>query len=235
MRIFEETWSHGLALGETKTVNIFNPEGIEKALAEFSVEKAEQLWPQVKSGPSRPINGVHLDTCAIVVIDESGMIAHGTHSTSSVPFGAGFMVDGVVVTRPAHYFASINQKMPVGLGTSLLALKDGRPIFVAGSPSISTVQNVLQNTMNVMNWGMEAGESVMQPMFGSPIYPSKRPMVEATMGDKVIADVEKRGLKVARVSPWEPEMGSCQSIRIAADGKLHGAADPRRLGRAAGL
>jgi gamma-glutamyltranspeptidase / glutathione hydrolase len=138
------------------------------------------------------------------------------------------------VARSLYYFARPVVKMPLGWGTSLLALKEGRPVFVAGSPSISAVQNVLQNTLNVLHWGMEAGESVQQPMFGSPIYPRKRPMVEATMGDKVIAEVERRGLKVKRVSPWEQEMGSCHSIRIAEDGTLHGAADPRRLGRAAG-
>jgi len=59
-------------------------------------------------------------------------------------------------------------------------------------------------------------------------------MIEATMGDAVIAEVERRGLKVSRVSPWEQEMGSCHSIRVNDDGTLHGAADPRRLGRAGG-
>ena len=116
----------------------------------------------------------------------------------------------------------------------MLALRDGRPVFVAGSPSISAVQNVLQNTLNVLAWGMEPGESVQQPMFGSPVYPNKRPIVEATMGDAIIAAVERRGLRVARVSPWEQEMGSCHAIHFAADGTLRGAADPRRLGRVAG-
>ena len=59
-------------------------------------------------------------------------------------------------------------------------------------------------------------------------------MVEANMGDAVIAEVERRGLKVMRVSPWEQEMGSCHVIHMGDDGTIRGAADPRRLGRVAG-
>lgn len=200
----------------------------------MSPENAERLWPRVKEGPPRPFDGMHLDTNAIVVVDESGMIAHGTHSTSGSPFGVGLMVDGVCLARPLFYFGRRSVTMPVGWGTSLLALRDQRPVFAAGSPSISAFQNVLQNTMNVLEWGMEPGESVQQPMFGSPIHPSKRPMVEASMGDAVIAEVERRGLGVDRVSPWEQEMGSCHAVHIDANGTLRGAADPRRLGCVAG-
>ena len=115
---------------------------------------------------------MNMDTNAIVVVDETGMVAHGTHSTSGTPFGVGLMVDGVVLTRPLYYFARPIVTMPVGWGTSLLALRNGRPVFTAGSPSVSAVQNVLQNTMNVLEWGVDPGESVQQPLFGSPLYPA---------------------------------------------------------------
>lgn len=231
MRIVEETWHHCLSLADGSAFGI---EALEKAAAAVTPERAEQLWSQVKLGPPRSFDGMNMDTNAIVVVDESGLVVHGTHSTSGTPFGVGLMVDGVVLTRPLYYFARPIITMPVGWGTSMLALRDGRPIFTAGSPAISAVQNVFQNTMNVLEWGMDPGESVQQPMFGSPFYPSKLPMVEANFGDTVIAAVERRGLKVDRVSPWEQEMGSCHAIHIASDGTLRGAADPRRLGRVAG-
>jgi gamma-glutamyltranspeptidase / glutathione hydrolase len=139
-----------------------------------------------------------------------------------------------VVARPAYHFARPIVPMPVGWGTSLLVVRNGKPIFTAASPSISAVQNVLQNTLNVLEWGMEPGESVQQPMFGAPLYPRKRPIIEATMGEGLISEVERRGLKVKRVSPWEQEMGSCHSLHIDSDGTIRGAADPRRLGRVAG-
>jgi gamma-glutamyltranspeptidase / glutathione hydrolase len=231
MRIVEETWHHCLSLADGSG---FGVEALERTAGAVSPEQSEKLWPRVEAGPPRSFDGMNMDTNAIVVVDGSGMVVHGTHSTSGTPFGVGLMVDGVILTRPLYHFARPIVTMPVGWGTSLLALRHGRPVFAAGSPSISAVQNVLQNTMNVLEWGMEPGESVQQPMFGSPLYPSKRPMVEATMGEAVIAEVERRGLEVDRVSPWEQEMGSCHAVHISEDGTLRGAADPRRLGRAAG-
>ena len=231
MRIVEETWHHCLSLAQSDVSGV---EAFQRAIAAVSPGEAEELWPKVKSGPPRPFDGMNLDTCGIVAIDESGMVVHGTHSTSGTPFGVGLMVDGVVIARPLYYFARPVVTMPVGWGTSLLVVRNGRPVFTAASPSISAVQNLFQNTMNVLEWGMTPGESVQQPMFGSPLYPSKRPMIETTMGETIISEVERRGLKVKRVSPWEQEMGSCHAIHISGDGTLRGAADPRRLGRVAG-
>jgi len=230
MRIVEETWHRCLSLSPVTGVETF-----QSAIAAVSPEGAEKLWSKVESGPPRSFDGMNMDTCGIVAVDESGMVVHGTHSTSGTPFGVGLMVEGVVVARPLYYFARPVVTMPVGWGTSLLVLRNGKPVFAAASPSISAVQNLFQNTMNVLEWEMEPGESVQQPMFGSPLYPSKRPMVESTMGESIISEVERRGLEVRPVSPWEQEMGSCHAVHFGSDGTLRGAADPRRLGRVAGL
>ena len=229
MRIVEETWHHCLTLAPVTSLETF-----QSAIAGVSPEEAQKLWPTVKSGLPRSFDGMNMDTCGIVAVDESGLVVHGTHSTSGTPFGVGLMVEGVVLARPLYYFARPIVTMPVGWGTSLLVVRDGRPVFTAASPSISAVQNVFQNAVNVLEWGMAPGESVQQPMFGAPLYPGKRPMVESTMGEGIISAVEGRGLKVQRVSPWEQEMGSCHSIQIGRDGVIRGAADPRRLGRVAG-
>jgi len=229
MRIVEEAWHHCLAVPPIDGVA-----ALDRAVAAMSPEEAEKLWPKVTSGPPCSFNGMNMDTCGIVAIDDSGMVAHGSHSTTSTPFGVGLIVDGVVAARPLYHFARPIVTMPVGWGTSLLVLRNGRPLFTAASPAVSAVQNVFQNTLNVLEWGMSPGESVQQPMFGAPLYPSQRPMVEATMGEAAISDVERRGLRVRRVSPWEQEMGSCHAIHLGEDGLLRGAADPRRLGRVAG-
>jgi len=229
MRIVEETWRHCMTLPQLDSIEAFH-----RAVAGVSPEQAEKLWSNVESGPPCSFHGMNMDTCGIVAVDESGMIVHGTHSTTGTPFGIGLMVDGVVVARPLYYFARPIVTMPVGWATSLLVVRNGRPIFTAASPAVSAVQNVLQNTLNVLEWGMEPGESVQQPMFGSPLYPSQKPIIESTMGEGRISEVERRGLKVKRVSPWEQEMGSCHAIHFGADGTLRGAADPRRLGRVAG-
>jgi gamma-glutamyltranspeptidase/glutathione hydrolase len=230
MRIVEESWHHGLSWNTAG----FRLAGSDEMADRVSPEAAEKLLHQVLAGPPRPFDAMNMGTNAIVAADETGMIAHGTHSATSTPFGVGLMVDGVIVPRPMFLCADPVVPIPVGWSTSLLALRDDRPVFVAASPSISALQNVFQNSVNVLQRGMSPAESVHQPLFGSSIYPSRRPMVEATVGEETIAELERRGMAVAPVSPWEPELGSCQAIAFADDGSMHGVADPRRLGRAAG-
>ena len=243
MRIVEESWHHGLAVPKDfedrsrfdVPKDFHDPSRFDDLVAAMSPETAEKLWPQVESGPPRPFDAMNQGTNAIVAVDDTGMVAHGTHSSTSTAFGVGLMVDGVIVPRSMVIFADPVVPMPTGWGTSLLMLKDGQPVLAAGSPSISAVQNILQNTVNMQEWGMDPAESVSQPMFGASSYPSRRPMVEATFGDAALAELDRRGMGVTPVSPWEPEMGSCHAVRIDADGTLHGVADPRRLGRAAGV
>jgi gamma-glutamyltranspeptidase/glutathione hydrolase len=235
MRIVEECWHEGLRVGEVAFGTAADVSATQDALAEaVSPEAAARLWAQVESGPSRPFDGMNLNTNAIVVVDENGLVAHGTHSTSSVPFGVGFMVDGVVVPKAMYHFSRPLPPLPFGLGTSLLVVRDGRPLFAAGSPSISLFQNLFQNALNVLEWGMDPGVSVGRPRFGASHFPSRRAMVETSFGDEHLDALERRGLAVTRVSPFEPELGSCHAVAVSADGRLHGAADPRRLGRAAG-
>ncbi|MFI6541218.1 gamma-glutamyltransferase [Nonomuraea sp. NPDC050547] len=232
MRVFEEVWAYGLDEIPDPFTDPTVP--IEDTLRAISPEAAERLVPRVVHGKPRPFDSMNGGTNAIVVVDERGMIAHGTHSSSSTAFGVGLMTDGVIMPRPITLFADPWVKIPVGWGTSLLAMRDGKPAYVAGSPAISAVQNVYQNSVNVLQRGMTALESVNQPLFGASVYPSRRPMVESSFGDVVLAEVERRGVGITRVSPWELEMGSCQAIAFGEDGTLHGVADPRRLGSAAG-
>ncbi|WP_157248540.1 gamma-glutamyltransferase [Nonomuraea typhae] len=232
MRIMQEAWAYGL----DEIPDFFSDPtvSIEETLAAVSPEAAEKLVPRVLHGKPRPFDAMSMGTNAIVVVDEQGQIAHGTHSSSSPAFGIGLLTDGVIMPRPATLFAAALMKVPVGWGTSLLAIRDGKPAWVAGSPAISAVENVFQNSVNVLHRGMTPAESVNQPMFGASIAPSTLPMVEASFGDTVLDDLERRGIGITRVSPWELEMGSCQGIAIGEDGTLHGVADPRRIGQALG-
>lgn len=233
MRTVQECWHHNLEATGPTTAG-FDESALGELAEAVSPEAAERLWPQVGSGPPRPFEAMNLNTNAIVAVDDSGMVAYGTHSTSSTPFGVGLMAGGVVVPRPLYYFASRVTPIPAGWGTSLLAMRGGRPVLAVASPSISAFENVLQNTLDILEWGLEPGDAVQQARFGAAMHPSTRPMVEAAMGDAVIDEVERRGLAVTRVSPWEPEIGSCHAIHMEGDGALRGAADPRRLGAVAG-
>lgn len=230
LRIVEEAWHHGLELSGPE---FRLPSGDEMADV-VSIDVAERLWRRAATESPRPFDSMNMGTCAISVVDRDGMVAHGTHSSTSTPFGVGLLVDGVVVPRIATVFAQPLVPMPLGWATSLVAVRDGVPVLAAASPSISALQNVFQNSVNVLLRGMPLADSVQQPMFGAAVHPSRRPMLEATMGEAAFDHLSARGLAVDRVSPWEPEIGSCQAVAVGADGLRRGVADPRRLGRAAG-
>ena len=221
MRIVEEVWHAGFRY----------PAATHDKLT--SQAFAEDLWRTIEHGPSRPYVPITAGTNAIVTADERGMIACGAHSSGSTPFGTGLMVDGVTIPRPTTWYA-VPAPMPPGISGAHMVLRDGKPVLATASPSVSFFPNILQNTVNVLEFGMDVGSSVRQPRFAAPHYPSTRPMVEAGFSDKVLRGLAARGMAFQRVSPYDPEAGSCHAVHVTPNG-LAGAADPRRLGRAQGL
>jgi gamma-glutamyltranspeptidase/glutathione hydrolase len=233
MRLVEEVWHFGLALKPEDSQDWMD-QPTDKSLMR-SKAAAEQLWQRVLTEPSRPYDPMHPGTNAIVVADEAGNVAFGTHSCSCRPFGAGLVVDGVWVSRPLLAYGQ-PAPLPAGITTSLLLAKEGKPVFATGSPSISCLTNILQNTVNVVEYGLTLEESVNRPLFGAPRYPSRRAMIEGNYPQAVYDSLDRRGMAYQRISPQEPEMGSCQAVTFDhANGVIHGVADPRRRGQAAGL
>ncbi len=108
--------------------------------------------------------------------------------------------------------------------------------MVVGSPSRSMFPIVFQNTVNVLEFGMDLWESVNQPIFGSPGPEQAGEEVEAGFSQEIIDAVERRGLPVMQIAPRYLHLGSCQAVLIdRANHVIHGVADPRRLGVARGL
>ena len=220
MRIIQEAWHTGMLYGP-KTHD-----------ALVSKDYAKQVWKLIESGPPRPYQGIDAGTCAVVVVDKDGNIARGTHSSSSSPYGTGIIVDGVIANRVIYHRTV---KMPNGISTHHMIFKDGKHVFVIGSPSRSFFTNVFQNTINVLEYGMDLWESVNQPLFGAPgpIYPGEE--IENVFPEKVLRGIEKKGMQLMRISPRYIHMGSCHAIMIdRAKGEIRGVADPRRRGLAKG-
>lgn len=228
MRLIEEIWHAGLAEGAIGAAGPFRAAG-----RPVTGEQIAELWRRVVDRPSHPFDPLHPGTNALVVFDADGNVAHGTHSCSCSPFGNGHVVDGVWLSRPVVIWGQPTP-VPVGISTSLLLARDGKAVLAVGSPSISCVQNILQNTMNVIEFGMTPTESVRQPMFGAPWFPSRRAMVEGNFPEEHYAHLADRGMGFKRISPGECEMGSCHMVQSTPDG-LQGVADPRRRGQAAGF
>jgi len=221
IRIMQEMWHTGLQ---------YNAETHDKLI---SKEYAQQLWPLIEKGPPRPFGGFDAGTCALAIVDSEGNMASGDHSISSSIYGTGIFVDGVVLNRVLY---NIKYDFPRGIATSVWLFKDGKPVLTVASPSVAFTECVLQNVVNVVEYGLPLRESVMQPRFGHTDQQFGGTQIETSYSDEILQKVEKRGMDLMRVSPWYVYMGSCHGAMLDHEtGMISGVADPRRRGMAKGI
>jgi len=168
----------------------------------------------------------------VTAVDAAGNVATILHSCMSYPWSNGLFAGGVtVVAAGAHYL----RVMP-GPGDRISAyvcpniLFDGnRPVLASGSPSVSLLQNILQNTVNILDFGMPIAESVNQPRFGGGSYTNPGTLLmEVDLDEKVRNAAASRGIGWDVVNPWNWHNGSFEGIHISADGTAHACGDPRR-------
>lgn len=179
----------------------------------------------------------------VTVVDAAGNIASVLHSVMSLPWSNGLFVDGVPLWAGAVHFMRVMPR-PGGRASCYVAptiiFKNGEPVLTAGSPSVGLIQNIVQNTVNILDFGLDIETSVHRPRFGGPslssflggnlLAPSY--YVEADIDEGVRNEVAERGVPVDVVNPWNFHSGSYEGVHIAADGTASACGDPRRAGRA---
>jgi len=126
-------------------------------------------------------------------------------------------------------------KRPRTTLTPSLALKDGKPYMVFGTPGGDQQdQWTLQFFLNVIDFGMDLQEAVDAPTFHtshmpSSFYPRGREnntmVVEGRIPAETREALEKKGHIVKVSGPWDH--GRVMGIRINRDGVIEGAASPR--------
>ncbi|CAB4696032.1 MAG: gamma-glutamyltransferase [Actinobacteria bacterium] len=177
----------------------------------------------------------------VTVVDGDGDIASVLHSTMSLPWTNGLYADGVQLWAGGVHFLG-NLPQPGGRGSCFLAptliLRDGRPVLSAGSPSQGLIQNIVQNTLNILDFGMDIEASVHTPRFGGTASidavleaaPASY-FCEADVDEAVRREVVRRGVGLEVVNPWNLHSGSYEGIHLV-EGVAHACADPRRAGAA---
>jgi gamma-glutamyltranspeptidase/glutathione hydrolase len=114
-----------------------------------------------------------------------------------------------------------------------IIFRDGKPILASGSPSIGAIESVLQNTVNLLDFGMRIDESVHRPRFGGQYPANPGPMIEADLDEAVRKGAEELGIIWDVVNPWYWHLGSFEGIWIdPKTGEASACADPRRAGMA---
>ncbi|MEO0356030.1 MAG: gamma-glutamyltransferase [Cyanobacteria bacterium P01_A01_bin.3] len=110
-------------------------------------------------------------------------------------------------------------------GTQQLRLATGSP---GGSTIITTV---LQIVLNVVEYGMDAGEAVSAPRLHHQWLPDVVRVEEWGFDAATVRELEARGHELEVTEGW----GNAGAIVVTPDGWLEGAADPRGEGVAGGF
>jgi gamma-glutamyltranspeptidase/glutathione hydrolase len=172
----------------------------------------------------------------LTVVDKDGNVATVLHSVMSMPWSNTLFTDGVSICAAVLHYASgvpdPGQRIQARIGPNIF-FKDGKPLLASGSPSVSLLDNIFQNTINILDFGMVPEESVHLPRFGG--YSLNKPgslLIENDYDPDIIKGIEKLGINFDKVRPWQFHMGSFEGVYIDPAGTRHACGDPRRAGQA---
>jgi len=215
---------------------------LSKAYGRQRYEQLESL--ATPTGKVMPQPG----TIHISVMDSRHNVATLTHSHMASPWVNGLYAEGFQLSGGGSFFQRVmpqpGERATVYLAPSM-ALKDGTPVVVSGSPSVSLVACVLQNLVNLVDFNMSIEESVAQPRFGArPHDPSlgwvPGTTLEAGFSPVVVQEVsrwaQERRLWLKDIGPWNSMTGNFDGITLdPTSGMMRSCGDPRRMGEARGV
>jgi gamma-glutamyltranspeptidase/glutathione hydrolase len=212
-------WSGGIA-----PAGVLSKEHAERRLAQMRASEPPRglIWP--------PPGSNH-----VTVVDGNGDAVTMLHSCLSDAFANGLWAEGIHVCGAGGHFMRTMPK-PGGRASVFVApnivFRDGAPVLASGSPSGALLACIVQNLMNLLDRGDDVETSVHRPRFGNSVGAGV--MLEADLGDELIAGVRERGLPVDVVPPWYHPCGAFEGVRID-NGTLSACGDPRRTSAAEGV
>jgi gamma-glutamyltranspeptidase len=126
------------------------------------------------------------------------------------------------------------KKRPYHTLTPGMILKDGKPVYVLGSPGADgQTQTMTQVTANLVDFYADAQEAVEAPRWRS--NPDSSLTMEARFSSHVIEDLKARGHRIDLRDDWDDICGGAQVIKIHRENQfLTSGADPRRQAYAIG-
>ena len=207
----------------------------------ISKEYAEERFGKLKGKPKSLAEMMGLSTPPpgsnhLTVTDAEGNVATVLHSCMSMPYSNGLYVDGLWICAAGVHYGSGVPKPGERINARILPhmfLKNGKPVLAGGSPSVSLMENMVQNSTNILDFGLSIEETVNKPRFGGSSMGKAGAMLwEANMPEAAAATLRKTGLQLDVVNPWNWSHGSYDSIAFDSTGMAYGCGDPRRTAMA---
>jgi gamma-glutamyltranspeptidase/glutathione hydrolase len=184
------------------------------------------------------LDGPPAGSCHVTAVDRAGNVATILHSCMSLPWSNGLFAGGVtIVASGAHFnrvMPSPGERASVYVAPNMV-LRNGKPILASGSPSGSLLQAIVQNTTNMLDFGVPIEDSTDRPRFGNAYSSSGGTFlaVEADFPAAVADAARQRGLPLQTVNAWNWGMGSFEGIWIdPATGRRTARGDARRCAMA---
>jgi gamma-glutamyltranspeptidase/glutathione hydrolase len=185
------------------------------------------------------------DTSYIAIVDKDRNMVSFEPSLHSI-WGSKVVVPelGIIFNCRGDYYsltpgeanALAPGKRPRSTLQSTLAMKDGQPFFINGSPGgDDQIMRTMQTLINIVDFGMNVQEAIEAPRWSSKAFPASpfphtmKPgdlSVEARIPEAVRAALRARGHKLEIAGAWE--LGSNAAIVVdPKTGFLKAGADPR--------
>jgi gamma-glutamyltranspeptidase/glutathione hydrolase len=176
----------------------------------------------------------------LTVTDAEGNVATVLHSCMSWPWSNGLFVDGInICAASAHYGSGMpkpGERIRARIGPNLFT-KNGKPVLISGSPSVGLVENIVQTSTNILDFGVNIQNAVHLPRFGSA-WGAKETgafVLESGMDKAVFNYLKKHNVKYQVQNPWNWANGSFDGIHFDETGLAMACGDPRRTAQAFAL
>jgi gamma-glutamyltranspeptidase/glutathione hydrolase len=233
-------------LGDPDFVKVPEAALTSKAYAKSLAQKIDlnRARPSSEIGPGNLTPYESDQTTHFSVVDKAGNAVAVTY-TLNTTFGTGIVAGdtGILMNNEMDDFSAKPgtpnvyglvggeanavgpRKRPLSSMSPTLVLKDGKTWLVTGSPGGSRIiTTVLQMVLNTIDFGMNVAEASNAPRFHHQWQPDEL-RLEKGFSPDTIRLLKQKGQNVV----VKPTMGSTQSIMVAPNGTLYGAADPRSV------
>lgn len=216
----------------------------DKAYAKELFAKIDMTKPAAAVEAGDPWKYESGSTTSFSIMDKDGNMVAVTKSINYF-FGSGVLVPGTGVMMNNHMDdfvprpGSVNSiepgKRPLSSMSPTLVLDpEGRPLMTIGSPGATRIiTTVAQTISNVVDHGMDIQQAILAPRIFSMQTGALN--LEGRVSIKSYEDLKAMGHQVSLRNDYDPYFGGVHAVMMNYDTKtLHGGADPRRDGQAAG-